>query len=125
MHAPITAMISSVLALTVAAYPSGGGAPTSTWGSTSPTGVPACAGAKYTCKSSDLLGLLTCTNVLNGVGISIPISIGKRDAEGAIEARTGGGDKEGDYCCTSAGLLTLSCLNVANGVLVLLPISIG
>ncbi|KAB8301310.1 hypothetical protein EYC80_003191 [Monilinia laxa] len=125
MHASFIAVLSGFLALNVAAIPTNGGSPTS-WGSSSPTGTPACSGSKYTCKSNGIL-TLTCTNILNNVSISIPISILKRDVqveERDIEARGGGSSKDGDYCCTSSGLLALSCLNVANGDVISLPLSI-
>ncbi|QSZ33604.1 hypothetical protein DSL72_005172 [Monilinia vaccinii-corymbosi] len=124
MHASFTAVVSGLLALNVAAIPNphnNGGTPTSTWGSTSPTGAPACAdGSKYTCTSNALLSLLTCTNILNGLVASIPLSILRKERD--VEVRTS--SKDGDYCCTSSGLLTLSCLNVANGATISLPISI-
>ncbi|RAL60364.1 hypothetical protein DID88_000140 [Monilinia fructigena] len=110
MHASFIAVLSGFLAFNAAAIPTNGGTPAS-WGSSSPTGTPACSGSKYTCTSNGLLTILTCTNVLNNVGISIPISILKRDVEVEgrdIEARGGGGggsSKDGDYCCTSSGLL--------------------
>ncbi|KAF7951383.1 hypothetical protein EAE96_006698 [Botrytis aclada] len=124
MHASFSAVITTLLAVSVAALPnSGGGTPAHTWGSTSPTGAPTCSGSKYTCASAGLLTLLTCTNILNGVGISIPISLKNRALEErGIEARTS--KEDGDYCCTSAGLLTLSCLNVANGLVIYLPITL-
>ncbi|KAF7935907.1 uncharacterized protein EAE98_002127 [Botrytis deweyae] len=125
MHASFSAVVTTLLAVSVAALPNnGGGTPTSTWGSTSPTGAPTCSGTKYTCVSKGLLNILTCTNLLNGVGIDIPINILKSRApeEGVIEARTG--SKEGDYCCTTVGLLSLSCINVGNGVDLSIPISI-
>ncbi|KAF7884289.1 uncharacterized protein EAF02_004625 [Botrytis sinoallii] len=122
MHASFSAVVTTLLAVSVAALPNnGGGNPTHTWGSTSPTGAPTCSGTKYTCESNSLLSLLTCTNILNGVGISIPIILKARDVEEReIEARTSKDD--GDYCCTATGLLSLSCLNVANGVVISLPI---
>ncbi|KAF7951141.1 uncharacterized protein EAE97_002692 [Botrytis byssoidea] len=124
MHASFSAVITTLLAVSVAALPTNdGGSPSHTWGSTSPTGAPTCSGTKYTCKSDSLISLLTCTNILNGVGISIPITLKNRALEErGIEARTS--KEDGDYCCTSVGLLSLSCLNVANGLTIFLPISL-
>ncbi|TGO45478.1 hypothetical protein BOTNAR_0663g00060 [Botryotinia narcissicola] len=124
MHASFSAVVTTLLAVSVAALPNnGGGSPTHTWGSTSPTGAPTCSGTKYTCQSDSIISLLTCTNILNGVGISIPITLKNRALEErGIEARTS--KEDGDYCCTSVGLLSLSCLNVANGLTIFLPISL-
>ncbi|KAF7912953.1 uncharacterized protein EAF01_001974 [Botrytis porri] len=124
MHASFSAVVTTLLAVSVAALPNNsGGSPSHTWGSTSPTGAPTCSGSKYTCASNGLLTLLTCTNILNNVGITIPISLKNRALEErGIEARTG--KEDGDYCCNSVGLLSLSCLNVANGLTIFLPISL-
>ncbi|TGO16214.1 hypothetical protein BTUL_0031g00810 [Botrytis tulipae] len=123
MHASFSAVVTTLLAVSVAALPNYGGSSTHTWGSTSPTGAPTCSGTKYTCESDSLISILTCTNILNGVGISIPITLKNRALEErGIEARTSKDD--GDYCCTSVGLLSLSCLNVANGLTIFLPITL-
>ncbi|KAJ8071770.1 hypothetical protein OCU04_002085 [Sclerotinia nivalis] len=120
MRASFTAIVTGLMALNVAALP--GGTPASSWGSSSPTGTPSCAGSKYTCKTAAPLSLLSCTNILNGVIVSIPISLKERGIEErAVEARTS--NQNGDYCCTAAGLLTLSCLNVGNGLIISLPIT--
>ncbi|CAD6454367.1 453bb128-f480-489b-b7ad-73767feeb132 [Sclerotinia trifoliorum] len=112
MRASFTAIVTGLMAFNVAALP--GGSPT--WGNGAP-----CAGSKYTCASNSILSVLTCTNILNNVGISIPIILKERDVEErAIEARTY--SQDGDYCCTSSGLLTLSCLNVLNNDVITLPI---
>ncbi|TGO43844.1 hypothetical protein BCON_0811g00010 [Botryotinia convoluta] len=124
MHASFSAVVTTLLAVSVAALPNNGGStPTHTWGSNSPAGAPTCSGTKYTCESDGLLTLLTCTNLLNNIGISIPITLKNRALEErGIEARTN--KEDGDYCCTSAGLLTLSCLNIANGLTIYLPITL-
>ncbi|APA05383.1 predicted protein [Sclerotinia sclerotiorum 1980 UF-70] len=114
MRASFTAIVTGLMAFNVAALP--GGTPY-TWGSGAPGGTPSCAGSKYTCKSNSLLSVLTCTNILNGVGVSIPIILLK---ERDVEARTS--NQDGDYCCTSNGLLSLSCLNVGNGLTITVPI---
>ncbi|KAF7863208.1 hypothetical protein EAF04_007291 [Stromatinia cepivora] len=121
MRASFTAIVTGLMALNVAALP--GGTPASTWGSSCPTGIPSCAGSKYTCKSNLLLNVLSCINILNGNDISIPITLKERGIEErAVEARDS--NQDGDYCCTSAGLLILSCINVGNGNKISLPITL-
>lgn len=143
MHASFSAIITGVLAATAVALPGVSSiilfplfsithqtnipqnSPTSTWGSTSPTGTPVCADSgKYTCTSVGLINLLSCTNILTGLTISIPITLKERALEERGLRARGGSSDDGDYCCTAVGLLSLSCLNVLTGATIYIPIGL-
>lgn len=71
----------------------------------------------YTCTGSGgPIDALNCVNVLTGVPIVVPITLGKR--EESVTPVT--------YCCKpSTDLLTaISCVDIASGAAILLPIGL-